>query len=211
MRLEHAGRLSPARTEILHIGGATIIFRAADRGLRSKSESTAAPERSSTFKARIAMFDENTIDETILTGDVRAEVSFARDNGTNTPELEVDLHGYHPDQICGEARTVDEECGGALINIIRQAWEMGAERIRFIHGHGRNRGITPGFVNTNTGYFGLRLRSELRHDGKLRQWIKYSTLDCSHEGSTVVKLKWNPRPTRADFGDDIFPERRHRF
>jgi hypothetical protein len=27
------------------------------------------------------MFDENTIDETILTGDVRAEVSFARDNG----------------------------------------------------------------------------------------------------------------------------------
>ena len=48
---------------------------------------------------------------------------------TNTLELEVDLHGYHPDDICGEARTVDEECGGALKNIIRQAWEMGRERI----------------------------------------------------------------------------------
>jgi hypothetical protein len=54
--------------------------------------------------------------------------------------------------------------------------------------YGRNRGISPGFVNTNTGYFGLRIRSELRHDETLRKWIKYTTLDCSHEGSTVVKL-----------------------
>ncbi len=109
---------------------------------------------------------------------------------------EIDLHGYHPDDVCGEPLKV----------MIRQAWEMGADHIRFIHGHGRNRGISPGFVNTNTGYFGLRIRSELRHNTALRQWIKHTTLDCSHEGSTVVKLKRNGDPTRSKLGD-ILPER----
>jgi hypothetical protein len=116
---------------------------------------------------------------------------------TNT---EIDLHGYHPDAICGHV----------LTKIIRQAWEMGAEQIRLIHGHGYNRGISPGFVNTNTGYFGLRIRSELRHDAALREWIKYTTLDCGHNGSTVVKLKRNPRPTRSSF-DDGFPSHRFHF
>jgi hypothetical protein len=69
-------------------------------------------------------------------------------------DREIDLHGYHPDDICGEP----------LSKMIQQAWEMGAERIRFIHGHGHNRGISVGFVNTNTGYFGLRVRSELRYE-----------------------------------------------
>jgi hypothetical protein len=91
--------------------------------------------------------------------------------------VKLDLHGYHPDDIC---------CGETLAKIIQQAWEMGAERIRLIHGHGRNRGISPGFVNTNTGYFGLRIRSELRHDETLRKWIKYTTLDCSHEDQPLL-------------------------
>jgi hypothetical protein len=108
---------------------------------------------------------------------------------------EIDLHRYHPDNICGEP----------LTKMIRQAWEMGAERIRLIHGHGRNRGISPGFVNTNTGYFGLCIRRALRHDDELRQWIKHTTLDCSHEGATVVKLKRNINPTRTEF-EDIYPE-----
>ena len=63
----------------------------------------------------------------------------------------------------------DDICGEPLKKMIRQAWEMGAERIRLIHGHGYNRGISPGFVNTNTGYFGLRIRSALRYDDELRQ------------------------------------------
>ena len=90
--------------------------------------------------------------------------------------FEIDLHGFHPDDI-------------DLAKIIEQVWKLGAERVRFIHGHGRNRGISPGFVNTNTGYFGLRIRSELRNAEELRRWIKHTTLDCSHEGSTTVKLK----------------------
>jgi hypothetical protein len=110
-------------------------------------------------------------------------------------DREIDLHGYHPDDICGEP----------FSKIIQQAWEMGAERIRFIHGHGHNRGISVGFVNTNTGYFGLRVRSELRYAKELRRWIKYTTLDCSDSGSTIVKLKRNPSPTRSKF-EDIFPE-----
>ncbi len=110
-------------------------------------------------------------------------------------EVQIDLHGYHPDDICGEP----------LTKMITQAWEMGADSIRFIHGHGYHRGISPGFVNTNTGYFGLSIRRELRHDEQLRRWIKHSTLDCSHNGSTVVKLKPNPNRTRTEF-DDIFPK-----
>jgi len=113
-------------------------------------------------------------------------------------EVPVDLHGYHPDDICGSP----------LGQMVKQAWEMGAGSIRFIHGHG-NRGISPGFVNTNTGYFGLQIRGELRHYASLRQWIKHTTLDCSHDGSTAVKLKRNPSPTLTDF-DGVFPEKRFR-
>jgi hypothetical protein len=101
---------------------------------------------------------------------------------------EVDLHGYHPNDICGEP----------LANICQHVWETGATQLRLIHGHGRGRGISPGFVNTNTGYFGLRIRDQLRRNRELRQWIKHTTLDCGHEGSTTVKLKHNPAPTRAE-------------
>lgn len=114
-------------------------------------------------------------------------------------DVEIDLHGYHPDDICGEP----------LKKIISRAWEMGAQRLRLIHGHGRNRGISPGFVNTNTGYFGLRIRSELRHDTELRRWIKHTTLNCGHQGSTDVKLKANPAPIRTDF-ENVLPERAFR-
>jgi hypothetical protein len=114
-------------------------------------------------------------------------------------EVPVDLHGYHPDDICGSP----------LSQMIEQAWEMGAGRIRLIHGHGRGRGLSPGFVNTNTGYFGLQIRRELRDDVGLRRWIKHTTLDCSDDGSTVVKLKRNPNPTRTEF-DGVFPEKRFR-
>jgi hypothetical protein len=85
---------------------------------------------------------------------------------------------------------------------------MGAQSLRLIHGHGRNRGLTPGFANTNTGYFGLCVRSKLRHDTTLREWIKYTTIDCSDNGSTIVKLKVNLEPTRTKLEGDIFPLRR---
>lgn len=98
--------------------------------------------------------------------------------------MEIDLHGFHPDDI-------------NMAALVRQAWEIGAPELTLIHGHGRNRGLSPGFVNTNTGYFGLRIRGALREDRGLRQWIKHSTLDCGHEGATTVKLKRNPNPTRA--------------
>jgi hypothetical protein len=70
--------------------------------------------------------------------------------------------------------------------------------VMLIHGHGRNRGLSPGFVNTNTGYFGLRVRQAIRGNSALKPWVKISTMDCSHEGSTTVKLRANPNPTRTD-------------
>jgi len=117
---------------------------------------------------------------------------------TEDPSLiKLDLHGYHPSAIVG----------APLLAIVQQAWETGAERLRFIHGHGRARGISPGFVNTNTGYFGLCIRRALRSNVELRQWIKYTTLDCSDWGATTVKLKKNPSPSRTAIDPGIFPER----
>src|SRR5262249_20147977 len=69
--------------------------------------------------------------------------------------MEIDLHGYDPRQI------VETDM---LAKIVQQAWEMGEPYLRLIHGHGRMRGISPGFVNTNTGFFGLQIRRALRHD-----------------------------------------------
>ena len=119
-------------------------------------------------------------------------------------EIPVDLHGYYPTDITGYPYATT---GSPLSRIIEQAWEMGAGSIRFSHGRGR--GLSPGFVNTNTGYFGVQIRRELRSDDGLRRWIKHTTLDCSHDGSTAVKLKRNPSPTRTDF-DGVFPESRFR-
>jgi hypothetical protein len=92
--------------------------------------------------------------------------------------MEIDLHGYHPSEIV---------FNGTLSKIVQQSWEMGENELTLIHGHGRNRGITPGFVNTNTGYFGLCVRRALRHDKSVRQWIKYTTLDCGKTGCTSVR------------------------
>ena len=106
---------------------------------------------------------------------------------TRRENIEIDLHGYHPAEIV---------FNGTLDRILEQAWEMGEDDLTLIHGHGRNRGITPGFVNTNTGYFGLCIRRVLRHDNSLRQCIRYTTLDCRQMGCTSIKLKANPKPTR---------------
>lgn len=111
--------------------------------------------------------------------------------------MELDLHGYHPADICFES--------GILEKIIRQAWEMGERGVRLIHGHGRNRGISPGFVNTNTGYFGLCIRRELRANKAVRRWMYHTTLDCSDAGVTWVRLKLNPKPTRRKL--DCLPTR----
>jgi hypothetical protein len=75
-------------------------------------------------------------------------------------EIPVDLHGYYPADITGHPYAIIT--GSPLSQIIGQAWEMGAGSIRLIHGHGRGRNLSPCFVNTNTGYFGLQIRRKLR-------------------------------------------------
>jgi hypothetical protein len=86
---------------------------------------------------------------------------------------------------------------------------MGVSSLRLIHGHGRNRGISPGFVNTNTGYLGLTIRRALRHDTNLRQWIKHSTLDCRDPGVTEVRLKPNRHPTRTALEENLLGNLRY--
>jgi hypothetical protein len=110
--------------------------------------------------------------------------------------MEIDLHGYHPRDIVWS---------GVLERIVQQAWEMGESELTLIHGHGRNRGISPGFVNTNTGFFGLEIRRALRHEKALRSWILHTTLNCEYPGCTTVRLKRNPSPTRATLDSDLMP------
>ena len=83
---------------------------------------------------------------------------------------------------------------------------MGEPYLYLIHGHGRNRGITPGFVNTNTGYFGLQIRRALRRDKSLRTWIHHTILTCEHVGVTSVRLKPNPAPSRTSLDPDLIPD-----
>jgi hypothetical protein len=111
--------------------------------------------------------------------------------------MQIDLHGYHPAQIVWN---------GLLAKIVQQVWEMGERELILIHGHGRNRGITPGFVNTNTGFFGLQIRSALRHDKELRRWICHTTLNCSHSGLTVVSMKPNRSPARDRIDPNLLPK-----
>lgn len=112
-------------------------------------------------------------------------------------QLTIDLHGYHP---------ADVVWNGVLKKIVQQSWEMAEPYLYLIHGHGRNRGISPGFVNTNTGYFGLQIRRALRHDKELRQWIHHTTLDCTKMGVTWVRLKRNPIPSRSALDPDLIPD-----
>lgn len=111
--------------------------------------------------------------------------------------MQIDLHGYHPREIVWN---------GALLALVEQVWEMGESELVLIDGHGRNRGITLGFVNTNTGFFGLEIRKALRHDVRLRRWIHYTTLDCSNPGSTSVSLKVNRSPARTCLDPELLPD-----
>jgi hypothetical protein len=111
--------------------------------------------------------------------------------------MHIVLHGYHPRQIVWN---------GVLVELVEQAWEMGESELILIQGHRRNRGITPGFVNTNTGFFGLEIRKALRHDKRLRRWIHYTTLDCSGPGCTTVSLKLNRSPTRTKLDFELLPD-----
>ena len=113
-------------------------------------------------------------------------------------EVKIDLHGYRPSEIVWN---------GLLITIVQQCWEMGETELRLIHGHGRARGKTPGFVNTRTGVFGLAIRRMLRRKRKLRKWIKYTTLDCRQWGATTVKLKPNPAPSRTELDAGLIEDR----
>jgi Smr domain len=110
---------------------------------------------------------------------------------------EFDVHGYHPYQVPDFVQT-----------IVQQAWEMGADYLRLIHGHGFNRERCGAFfVHSNTGWLGQTVRSALRNTTELRQWIYYSTLDCSDIGATTVRIKPNPDPTRKEGVFDELPKK----
>jgi hypothetical protein len=107
---------------------------------------------------------------------------------------EVDLHGFHP----GTLTSTD-----LVEGLVRQAWKMGLTELVIIHGHAWHRASPRPFANTNTGYLGVTLRRILRSGGDLRRYM-YTRIDVSDPGTTRVRLKPNPAPTRDDF--DALPE-----
>jgi hypothetical protein len=111
-------------------------------------------------------------------------------------DLTIDLHGYHPSTIEG---------GGILSNVLQQAWEMGRQRVVFIHGHGLKHGSPRPFANTNTGWLGLTVRTVLRSNVELRKWA-YAKIDVSRAGATTMRVKPNPSPSRLVFDGAFFPE-----
>ena len=106
-------------------------------------------------------------------------------------KFEIDLHGYSPLQVDSSF----------MSSVVATACKSGWQSIRFIHGHALWRNSPRPFANTNTGVLGLSIRKLLRNEASLRQWIKHTTIDCSSEGSTSVKLKSVKvsMPERADF------------
>jgi len=112
-------------------------------------------------------------------------ISIQTPEQTTRRRMEIDLHGHHP-------REVDLE------TLLKQVWETGVDDVVLVHGHGRGRGRSVGFLNTKTGYFGLCVRATIRGNPRLKPWVKISTLDCRSWGSTTVKLKPNPKPTRSE-------------
>jgi hypothetical protein len=122
--------------------------------------------------------------------------------------MKIDLHNYRPKDLNLNGYSAYQRKkfnGDGLARIIQQAWETGAEKLCLVHGHGRSRGKSPGFYNTKTGRFGLAVRRQLRDNVLLRQWIKYTTLDCRDWGATTVKLKANPAPSRSELDWSILP------
>lgn len=96
----------------------------------------------------------------------------------------VDLHGYY----LGDVDDI-------VPRAVQKAWKAGATTLCLIHGHGRFRRPYGLFANTNTGLLGMAVRRLLREDRSLRRWI-YAKIDCSDWGSTTVRLRPNPNPSR---------------
>ena len=74
--------------------------------------------------------------------------------------MQIDLHGYHPREIV---------FNGTLAKIVQQAWEMGEGELTLVHGHGRNRGISPVCHSTNhleTRAFGRKTKVNKMNEHK---------------------------------------------
>ena len=141
-----------------------------------------------------ARFDAEPAGDKTAPTEVGKRADCGRPLPTVAAAMEVDLHGHHPDDFVE---------GRGLHALLKQAWEMGESEVCFVHGHGRNRDYPPPFANTNTGFFGLRIREALRHDRSVRRWVKYTTLNCKRSGCTSIRLKPNPCPTRTDLDEDV--------
>ena len=112
----------------------------------------------------------------------------------NPPLAKIDLHGYRPTDFIGQP----------MAAIVQQPGKWARHGCVSFTGTAA-RGKSPGFYNTHTGYFGLRIRRELRHNRFLPQWIKDTTLDCGDWGATTVGLKTNPHPTRSALDLTVLP------
>jgi hypothetical protein len=127
-----------------------------------------------------------------------------RDSLLMLAEIPVDLQGYYPTDITGYPYATK---GSPLSRIIEQAWEMGDGSIRFIHGHGRGRGLSPGFVNNEHRLFRRTdpERTAVRRTSPAMDQVHHARLQRRWVDGREAQT--NPSPTRTEF-DGVFPERR---
>ena len=119
-----------------------------------------------------------------------------------TTQVTVDLHGYHPDQVTGYP----------LESLIQQAWEMGVDRLRLIHG-GRTRPVRrqnrPAGVNT--GFLGEAIRNELSHPRReMRRYMGSTIVSTRDPVLTVISIRKNSYPTRDELDLSALPATRER-
>lgn len=118
-----------------------------------------------------------------------------------TTQIAVDLHGFHPDEITG----------WPLESLLQQAFEMGADRLRLVHGHGRDRPTGIRVTGFNTGFLGIRIRQELdRPSAAMRRYMSSPLVDKQHPGFTTVTIRKNPNPARDELELTVLPTTRDR-
>jgi hypothetical protein len=102
--------------------------------------------------------------------------------------ITIDLHGYYPDQVVGYP----------LENLIRQAYEIGVDRLRLVHGRG-------------VGLLGQRIRHDLSHPRRdVRQYMGSTLIDNRDPVLTVVSIRKNAKPTRDELDLSVLPATRER-
>ena len=76
-----------------------------------------------------------------------------------------------------------------FVELLRTAVQSSDEWVTFLHENIRGRGIYANVVSTHTESLGLCIRRALRQEKTLHPYVRPSTIQHDHKGSTTVRLR----------------------